>query len=85
MDRGGDRRFTRTVYLSQSDFFGTVELVLVAGQNSRRYCSNMNQSSKVTSGEVVWRIDAITVNIVKGIGSLFGLSFGFIYIKYIMG
>ena len=65
--------------------FGTVELVLVAGQNSRRYCSNMNQSSKVTSGEVVWRIDAITVNIVKGIGSLFGLSFGFIYIKYIMG
>ena len=31
--------------------FGTIELVLVAGQNSRMYCSSMNQSSEVTSGE----------------------------------
>ena len=37
------------------------------------------------SKEFVWRIDAITVNIVRGIGSLFGLSFGPIYVKYKMG
>ena len=34
---------------------------------------------------IVWRIDAITVNIVIGIGSLFGLSLGPIYVKYKMG
>ena len=34
---------------------------------------------------IVWRIDAITVNIVRGIGSLFGLSSGPIYVKYKMG
>ena len=30
----------------------------------------------------VWRIDAITVNIVRGIGPLFGLGFGTICVKY---
>ena len=29
----------------------------------------------------VWIIDAITVNIVRGFGSLFGLSFGPVYVK----
>ena len=44
------------------------------------YCVYM----KCISNIIVWRIDVITVNIVKGIDALFGLSFGPIYVKYIM-
>ena len=36
-------------------------------------------------GRIVWRIDTITVNIVRRIGSLFGLNFGPVYVEYEKG